>query len=381
MTKERRWMESLVIFRKDLGTEQAGRELLLAALLEPTSRATTIFVPTPSSTSVFSSSSVPLILGIAIPLVIIMLVITCICSKRTRQPKFKDGTIPGQMMYASPPNSGVGPSGLQSTAPQNPALYPTYPATPSNAHPQVSQYSYPSAPSTASVNDASTPSTMYNTSSNSSGKMYAYPPVYEIPKQQLYPTPESNESYDNKAEMNRRPTEGYRYAVMESGKAAEATDAPPSAIPDPPWTNFPSLTALSLGINGLLGPIPESLWRVPNLRDLWLNSNQIEGKHMIALVVIKMVAQLTESIGPIPSAISNASVLAYIHLDSNRFTGTIPASLGQLRNLVTLDLSNNQLVGGIPESIGRCRAKVRIRVKIRVELGFKVRVRTKVKVK
>ncbi|KAJ3409800.1 hypothetical protein HDV05_004268 [Chytridiales sp. JEL 0842] len=104
-------------------------------------------------------------------------------------------------------------------------------------------------------------------------------------------------------------------------------------IPDPPWTNFQYLISLGMSVNALLGPIPDSIWALPNLRSIRLSSNQIEGF--------------------IPVNIGNSSSLAYIYLYGNRLSGTIPDSIGNLRDLVTIDISDNKLVGQIPASIGR----------------------------
>jgi len=92
------------------------------------------------------------------------------------------------------------------------------------------------------------------------------------------------------------------------------------------------VTQLDLTNNGLSGPIPAGLGRLPNLRSLLLSGNELSG--------------------PIPSELGGLSNLDVLSLSSNQLSGPIPPELGALADLWWLHLSNNQLSGPIPAELG-----------------------------
>lgn len=57
-------------------------------------------------------------------------------------------------------------------------------------------------------------------------------------------------------------------------------------------------------------------------------------------------------IGPLPESLSQLKNIRFLAVSRNFISGQIPATLGQLRGLHTLDLSFNQLAGSIPWSVG-----------------------------
>nr|GFC60187.1 protein kinase-like domain-containing protein [Tanacetum cinerariifolium] len=59
------------------------------------------------------------------------------------------------------------------------------------------------------------------------------------------------------------------------------------------------------------------------------------------------------SIGPIPDAIGNLSLLTKLFLFSNKLEGNIPSSLGKCKELAVLAFSDNRLSGKIPKQILR----------------------------
>lgn len=79
------------------------------------------------------------------------------------------------------------------------------------------------------------------------------------------------------------------------------------------------------------GTIPESLSRLRNLEELWLNGNRLTGS--------------------IPSSIGELSQLRELYLNSNELTGPLPESLSKLTNLEALDVSWNKLTGQFPSSL------------------------------
>ncbi|XP_057797762.1 receptor-like protein 6 [Salvia miltiorrhiza] len=92
------------------------------------------------------------------------------------------------------------------------------------------------------------------------------------------------------------------------------------------FTNFPSLTTLSLCGCGLKGSIPSTFANLTNLIRLDLSSNSFLGS---------LSSTLFEGL----------SNLVYLDLRSNSFSGNIPHSLFDLPSLLQLDLRNNQFNG------------------------------------
>jgi small GTP-binding protein len=89
--------------------------------------------------------------------------------------------------------------------------------------------------------------------------------------------------------------------------------------------------ATSLDLSGLnLTVIPEAVFQLTDLQQLYLNNNQITA---------------------VPDAVSQLANLQELNLGSNQIKA-IPETLSQLANLQTLSLGNNQITD-IPEAIGR----------------------------
>lgn len=60
-----------------------------------------------------------------------------------------------------------------------------------------------------------------------------------------------------------------------------------------------------------------------------------------------------EFTGTLPDELYNLFNLKNLFLESNRFTGTISSKVGQLRNIRNMNLRNNMFTGTIPTELGR----------------------------
>ncbi|KFK42412.1 hypothetical protein AALP_AA2G252800 [Arabis alpina] len=117
--------------------------------------------------------------------------------------------------------------------------------------------------------------------------------------------------------------------------------------------NLTNLKVLDLHRNNLNGSIPLSFNRFSGLRSLDLSGNRLTGSipgfHLPDLNVLDLNQNLLT--GPVPSTLSTCSSLIKIDLSRNRVTGTIPDSINRLNQLVLLDLSYNRLSGPFPPSL------------------------------
>ncbi|KAH0706196.1 hypothetical protein KY290_009602 [Solanum tuberosum] len=145
--------------------------------------------------------------------------------------------------------------------------------------------------------------------------------------------------------------------------------------------NFSShLTTLRLRNTGLYGIIPESIFHLPNLEKLFLDSNyELSGyfpktKWNSSASLIKLYLRwvnfscnLPESLGyhltslrslaldgcnlrgPIPESLSNLTRIEYLSLNGNSLNGTIPPGILSLPSLKGIELSFNHLSGPLED--------------------------------
>jgi kinase len=123
------------------------------------------------------------------------------------------------------------------------------------------------------------------------------------------------------------------------------------ALPDFLGT-LPALQRLSLALNNLSGPVPESLSGA-SLMQLWLN-NQHGGKLSGSISFVANMTTLEQLwlhsnnfIGPLP-AFKGFDNLWDLQLRDNHFTGPVPDTLVNLKALKKVVLTNNLLQGPTP---------------------------------
>jgi hypothetical protein len=113
---------------------------------------------------------------------------------------------------------------------------------------------------------------------------------------------------------------------------------------------------ISLGENGLTGTPSSSIFKLPSLRELNLEHNEIDFSfdgisQATSLAVLRLSGiNLNSVVG-----IGEASNLIELHLTDNDLTGSIPEELFELTNLRQLFLNYNNLEGRISASISALR--------------------------
>ena len=116
-----------------------------------------------------------------------------------------------------------------------------------------------------------------------------------------------------------------------------------------------NLRILNLSLNKLNDTIPNELFNLLNLEELYLNDNYLIGPISDNIAKLQQLNILSiignEISGNIPSEIGDLNNLREIFLNDNQLNGTIPEEIGSLSNLTELRLQNNQLEGIIPQTI------------------------------
>lgn len=138
-----------------------------------------------------------------------------------------------------------------------------------------------------------------------------------------------------------------------------------------------SVESINLSDNNLHGIIPTSIYKLPKLKTLTLESNSIDIdfdgiENAERLITLDLSHTDIESLngldkvknlenlylasanlrGEIPGEIFELKKLKHLSLEFNDLTGTLSVNIGNLIDLEYLAIHNNQISGPIPESIG-----------------------------
>ena len=112
---------------------------------------------------------------------------------------------------------------------------------------------------------------------------------------------------------------------------------------------------IKIGHNGFVGTIPDTMYQLSSLEDLFLQSNELEGTlspNIGKLVSLKFVSLgLNNFSGAIPTQIGKMKDLVVFDIGTNWFTNEIPTEFGELDRLEELVLEENALTGTIPSEL------------------------------
>ncbi|CAN6820887.1 unnamed protein product [Brassica oleracea] len=124
-------------------------------------------------------------------------------------------------------------------------------------------------------------------------------------------------------------------------------------------SGFHNLEHFDVSKNSFVGSFPKSLFSISSLQYVSLGDNQFTG-------AVEFVNTFSSSSklhflglsrnrfdGPIPESISKFLNLRQLYMSRNNITGSIPRSISKLVNLTDLHLSNNKLIGQVPSFLWR----------------------------
>ncbi|EOA19883.1 hypothetical protein CARUB_v10000132mg [Capsella rubella] len=121
------------------------------------------------------------------------------------------------------------------------------------------------------------------------------------------------------------------------------------------FENMTDLIHVDLSVNNLTGRIPDDLFGLKNLTELYLYANHFTGeipKSISAVNMVKLDLSANNLTGSIPVSIGNLKKLEVLNLFYNELTGEIPPVIGKLPELKELMIFTNKLTGEIPADIG-----------------------------
>lgn len=146
-----------------------------------------------------------------------------------------------------------------------------------------------------------------------------------------------------------------------------------------------NLISFSISNNALSGHIPESICESPQLQDMDLGSNRLEGEFPRCLRMRKIKSLILSNnmflgkfpiflqsctnisfldlsgnklSGRLPTWIADLVAIQYLRLSYNMFSGSLPFSITNLREMYDMNLAGNRLSGAIPWNLSNLRSMV-----------------------
>uniref|UniRef100_A0A7S4SGL3 Leucine-rich repeat-containing N-terminal plant-type domain-containing protein n=1 Tax=Ditylum brightwellii TaxID=49249 RepID=A0A7S4SGL3_9STRA len=120
----------------------------------------------------------------------------------------------------------------------------------------------------------------------------------------------------------------------------------------------PTLEHVDFSENNIVGSIPDGLYSLRKLTNLYLHNTTLTGtlspKVSNWAELNNLYLGNNELIGEVPKEITMLRKLRFLILHANKFNGNIPSSFNEMKSLFYLDLSYNDLTGGLPESLSGC---------------------------
>jgi Leucine-rich repeat (LRR) protein len=122
---------------------------------------------------------------------------------------------------------------------------------------------------------------------------------------------------------------------------------------------LPNIRDIHLAYNYISGSIPENIGQAKSLGMSYCYTNMPSINHS----QIHYSQQLAEALhlfdmenmtGTIPDSLYNLTKLKDLWLYNNQFEGSIKSEIGNLKELVHFSIYSNQFTGTIPSELGRC---------------------------
>lgn len=126
-------------------------------------------------------------------------------------------------------------------------------------------------------------------------------------------------------------------------------------IPSNLSQRFPNLKVLDLSSNDVSGEIPDSVWSLSSLRELYLDNNAMLQGELSEIVgqakqLVSLGLSSTKMSGGLPDSVGNWSLLSKINIRKSGFS-RLPDSVANWRSVQCVDMSENKLGGALPKAV------------------------------
>jgi len=177
------------------------------------------------------------------------------------------------------------------------------------------------------------------------GRRMNKPTVSEITNQETVLNPDLTVTETDNSKISEEPetTSGNKRTVPQTG----VTESVPLSkhimtISDPPVIDLPNTDKHCQEINVYLISIPDEVFQMQGLTQLWLSHNALTTvpTQIVNLKNLMVLCLQDNNLSQVPNAISQLVKLERIYLQNNQLT-SLPDSWGRLNALVEIDLSHN----------------------------------------